>query len=72
MLKGALAGLQSLAGKYEDLLLETGELQARLSRSQAFNQELQQTIRKERAMREARDKRIAELERKIQVTTRIF
>lgn len=57
---------QVLSSKYEDVLLDTEELQCRLSRSETFNRELQQTIKKERQERMAREKRIADLEQKIQ------
>lgn len=59
---------QELSLKYEEVLLDAGELQARLWRADGFNNELQQTIKRERRERSEREKRIAELEKKIQVT----
>ena len=50
------------------MVLQYGELQGRLGRSESFNQELQQTIKRERAERAQREQRITELESKIQAS----
>lgn len=47
--------------------MDAGELQARLARADGFNQELQQTIKRERKERADRERHIADLEKKIQV-----
>ena len=50
------------------MVLHHEELQGRLGRSESFNQELQQTIKRERVERSQREQRITELELKIQAS----